>query len=293
MNDLMHRKRSAHVLGAAVFAGLALLFAAPGRAQAPEPQLECRHDGVFGNGRRSGLFGWLFRGDRRFQTCTIREQTIAATGSLFVDGRDNGGVRVTGWDRDDVLVRAAIRAWGDDEDEAREIERDVDIRTDDGKIRAEGPAQHWNRRAWAVSYEIFAPHETDLDIEAVNGGIVLADVDGEIEFDTTNGGVHLEGLAGDVRGRTTNGGVDIRLTGETWDGDGLDVSTTNGGVRLRVSEGYSARFEARTTNGGINLDFPVLVQGPLGRRHVSATLGDGGPLLRVTTTNGGVHVMRD
>lgn len=295
MND---RIDFGHVLRVIVASGVlaipVLLIPMSGRAQAPATQLECGRDGGFhgGHGQHSGLLGW-FRRDDRFQSCEIREQTLAATGELVVDARQNGGVRVTGWDRDDVLVRAAVRAWGEDEDEARELAKQVEIRTDGGKIRADGPEQNWNRAAWTVSYEIFTPHETDLDIESINGGIVLADVGGEIDFDTTNGGVSLEAIAGDVRGRTTNGGVDIRLTGETWTGDQLDVGTTNGGVRLHVPESYSARLEAHTTNGGINIDVPVRVQGQLSRRDVSATLGEGGPLLRVRTTNGGVHVTRD
>ena len=200
---------------------------------------------------------------------------------------------MSGWDRDDVLVRAAVRVWGEDEDDARELASQIEIETEDGRIRADGPGQSWNRMGWTVSYEIFAPRATDLDLETVNGGIVLTDVDGEIDFDTTNGGVSLDGVAGDVRGRTTNGGIDVRLTGDTWQGDGLDLATTNGGVRLHVPENYSARLEARTTNGGINTDFPVTVEGRLGRRNLTATLGEGGAPVSVRTTNGSVRIMED
>jgi Toastrack DUF4097 len=293
MNYRINSRGLARVaVAASVLATLALLVPSAGRAQAPATKLECEHNGSDGNGRRSGLFGWFRRGNR-FETCEIREQTIAASGKLVVDASPNGGVRVTGWDRDDVLVRAAVRVWGGDEGEARELASQIEIQTEDGRIRADGPGQSWNRMAWTVSYEVFAPRATDLDLETVNGGVVLTDVDGEIDFDTTNGGVSLNGVAGDVRGRTTNGGIDVRLTGDSWRGDGLDLATTNGGVRLRVPEDYSARLEARTTNGGIDTDFPVAVEGRLSRRNLSATLGQGGALVSVRTTNGGVHVMRD
>lgn len=293
MNHRMNLRGLARVaVAAGVLATLVLLVPTGGRAQAPATKLECEHNGGDGNGRRSGLFGWFRRGNR-FESCEIREQTIASSGKLVVDASPNGGVRVSGWDRDDVLVRAAVRAWGDDEDEARELASQIEIQTDDSRIRAEGPGQSWNRMGWTVSYEIFVPSATDLDLETVNGGIVLTDVDGEIDFDTTNGGVNLDGVAGDVRGRTTNGGIDVRLTGDAWQGDGLDLATTNGGVRLHVPEDYSARLEARTTNGGINTEFPVSVEGRLSRRNLSATLGEGGALVSVRTTNGGVHIMRD
>jgi DUF4097 and DUF4098 domain-containing protein YvlB len=128
-------------------------------------------------------------------------------------------------------------------------------------------------------------------LESRNGGITIVNVRGDLDFETTNGGLHLDGLAGNVRGRTTNGGVEVTLTGERWDGEAIDVRTTNGGVRLRVPESYSARLETRTVNGGTNIDFPVTVQGRLGKQ-LSTTLGDGGPLVRAETTNGGVRVSR-
>ncbi len=64
----------------------------------------------------------------------------------------------------------------------------------------------------------------------------------------------LTAVNGDVKGQTTNGGVDIDLDGSFWSGEGLDVETTNGGVKLSVPENYSARLEASTNNGGINID---------------------------------------
>lgn len=269
-----------------VLGTVALLAAVSGTAQPPEPRMTCDDEGWWGGGRRG----------RMEHVCEVQEQTLAAIGRLDVDARPNGAVHVTGWDRDEVLVRAQVRAWAEDEERAREIYEQVEVRTDGGTIRADGPSRQqgrwlWgnDRSAWTVSYEIFTPHGTDLGVETVNGGLVIEDVQGEIDAETTNGGIRLSGLGGDVRGRTTNGGLEVTLTGDTWEGEGLDLGATNGGVRLRVPEGYSARLEARTTNGGVHVDFPITVQGRLGR-ELSTTLGDGGPLLRVRTTNGGVRV---
>jgi DUF4097 and DUF4098 domain-containing protein YvlB len=180
-----------------------------------------------------------------------------------------------------------VHTWGDDEEEAREVAEQVVVRTD-GEIHAEGPDRDGDQ-GWGVGYEIFTPRDTDLMLDTHNGGITIETVRGDLSFETTNGGVRLADLAGNVNGRTTNGGVDATLTGNTWDGDEFDVRTTNGGVRLRVPNDYSARLEASTTNGGVHIDFPVTVQGRIGR-EISTTLGAGGPLVRIGTTNGGVHV---
>ncbi len=138
---------------------------------------------------------------------------------------------------------------------------------------------------------MWVPRGSNLDLETVNGGVEIDGVSGRIQFRTTNGGVHLNDLAGDVDGRTTNGGVHIELSGTEWDGESLDVVTQNGGVELIVPNGYNARLETGTVNGGMQVDFPVRVQGRIGRT-LSTDLGSGGALVRVRTTNGGVTVSR-
>jgi DUF4097 and DUF4098 domain-containing protein YvlB len=90
---------------------------------------------------------------------------------------------------------------------------------------------------------------------------------------------------------TTNGGVHVELDGSRWDGDRLDVRTTNGGVDLRVPRDYSADLETGTVNGGLDVEFPIRVRGRISRR-IHTTLGDGGPPIRVVTTNGGVRIRR-
>jgi hypothetical protein len=254
---------------------LAILGTTTAAAQQPAPRMQC--DDNWRGWRNSAHF------------CEIREVTVRVAGALSVDAGPNGGIRVTGADRDDVVVRAMVHAWADDEDQARAIAGEVVVQTDE-IIRAMGP-DHRGRPGWSVSYEIVAPRNSDLRLATHNGGITIENLRGELDFETTNGGIRLDDLAGDVHGRTTNGGVEVTLTGERWNGGGLDVRTTNGGIRLRVPENYSARLETRTVNGGTNIDFPVTLQGRLGR-ELSTTLGDGGPLVRAQTTNGGVRVSR-
>jgi hypothetical protein len=43
----------------------------------------------------------------------------------------------------------------------------------------------------------------------------------------------------------------------------------------------------------LRVDFPITIQGELtARKGISTTLGAGGPLVRVRTTNGGVKIAR-
>jgi hypothetical protein len=63
-------------------------------------------------------------------------------------------------------------------------------------------------------------------------------------------------------------------------------------VHVTVPSGYSAHLETGTVNGGVDIDFPVTVQGKLGRR-ITTDLGRGGPTVRLITTNGGVQIRRE
>jgi hypothetical protein len=229
------------------------------------------------------------RGDRdRF--CEVREQTLPAARELRVDGGTNGGISVEGWDRDEIRMQAKVWANAESEARAESIVAEIRVVVESGRIRAEGP-DTGRRESWGVGYALMVPRGTDLDLETTNGGISVAQVTGETRFRATNGGVHLEGLAGDVRGRTTNGGLHVALAGAAWQGQGLDVQTTNGGVTLEIPERYSAELETGTTNGTIDVDFPVTVQGRIGRK-INAPLGAGGAPVKVVTTNGGVRVQR-
>ena len=136
---------------------------------------------------------------------------------------------------------------------------------------------------------MLVPRTAILTLNTHNGGISIDQFRGTAEFRAQNGGVSLTDVAGDIRGATTNGGVTIDLRGNQWDGAGLNVETHNGGIRLALPANYSAELETGTTNGRVAIDFPVTVQGRLGR-HFTTTLGAGGARLRAITTNGGVTI---
>src|SRR5678815_1084840 len=227
--------------------------------------------------------------DRLVSNCEIREQTLAPSGTIAIDGRQNGGISVKGWDQNQVLVRARVQAGAPTAAEAEALGKQVRIETSGAKIHASGPE---NRRDyhWDVSYEVFVPRRADLSLETHNGGIAIADVNGKIEFTALNGGVVLKRVGGAVRGSTTNGGLAIELSGDRWDGESMDVSTTNGGVIMSVPENYSAHIETGTVNGGVNTEFPVTVKGEM-LSLIALNLGSGGATVRAMTTNGGVHLL--
>lgn len=232
-----------------------------------------------------------FRNNDQFTHCEMREQTLASPGRLLVDGQTNGGITVKGWDRGDVLVRAQVQAQAPSDGEARALAAQVIVHASGSSIAADGPSG-LSGRHWSVTYEIFTPRRTDLNLSAHNGGISISGVAGTIEFKTQNGGVHLAKVAGDVRGRTQNGGVHVELDGARWEGNGLDVQSQNGGVNIVLPSNYSAHLETSTVNGAVRSEHPEVVLSERRQTSLSANIGGGGATLKVVTTNGGVHIAR-
>jgi hypothetical protein len=252
--------------------------------------------GVSGAQRASsGTSDWCSNSnysDDRSSHSEVREFTVPASGAtITVDAAPNGGIKVDGQARPDVHVQACVTSTAATDAQARSIAERVEVVATAERVSATGPTGLGRREQWQVSYRLAVPNRTSLTLRTTNGGIALADLDGQIEFRTVNGGVTLRRLAGNVRGRTSNGGVDVDLDGSTWNGDGLEVETENGGVKMAVPANYSAKLETGTVNGRMHIDFPVTTQGRFDRQ-IEAQLGSGGPLIKVRTSNGGVSIQR-
>jgi hypothetical protein len=232
------------------------------------------------------------RGDRA-RSCEIRESTLGPSGSLEIEPGHNGGISVKGWSQNSMLVRALVETWASSDAEARTLSSQVHVDMGGGLIRATGPDTNDLRdTGWAVSLEVFAPWTTNLKLESNNGGITVSDIRGRITFQSHNGGVHLTRIAGDVSGETHNGGIQAELQGNTWEGGQLELNTYNGGITLSMPASYSASLQARTARGSVSSDFPINVRGQIVPSELNFNIGAGGPLIKVSTHNGGIRLKR-
>jgi hypothetical protein len=229
--------------------------------------------------------------DDRGRACEVRIVPVRLAGrAIEVDGRENGSIRVEGWDGDAVRVSARLQGNARSDEEAAKLLSEVKVTADGRTVRADGPATRgWDRTGWSVSYLVLVPRRFDLALEAHNGSLRVTGVQGRMELRTQNGSVGLTEVGGDVRARTQNGSLNVQLAGARWDGAGLDAETQNGSVRLNVPERYAAQLETGTVNGRINTEIPITVRGTISRR-LSIPLNGGGPTVRAMTTNGSVTI---
>ncbi|BDU70326.1 hypothetical protein GETHOR_24270 [Geothrix oryzae] len=193
-----------------------------------------------------------------------RTEKLAQGSKLWVKNR-NGGIRVTGWERDEVALTAQIR-----DSERRRVELVLQRKGQDLDIEAV-----FQQPSWSFGVYISPRCEMTLQVprklmghfrttngtvavenlegyarcEATNGAILITRVRGEVHVDTTNGPIEGRGLAARLRGSTTNG----RIVLEDVEG-GINLETTNGSIRARNLDGWGEGIHLESTNGSIEVD---------------------------------------
>ena len=184
----------------------------------------------------------------------------------------------------------------------------------------------WHRDG-SVAMTVYIPRNLRLKVATGNGALNVDGAGAEVQASTGNGRVHIGETQGTVRVSTGNGEVDVRnakgsvnvSTGngnvdvvtvegpvEVSSGNGdIDVrmsalrakqdmsfTTGSGDVKLTLPANYNGELDASTGNGSIRSDFDLKVKGQLSPRHVRATIGEGGPMLRLETGNGQFEIRK-
>jgi DUF4097 and DUF4098 domain-containing protein YvlB len=183
------------------------------------------------------------------------------------------------------------------------------------------------RRQVTVSMTVLIPRNLRLRVATGNGALSVEGAGSEVQASTGNGRVHIGETQGLVRVSTGNGDVDVRnakasvhvSTGngnvdvvtvegpvEVSSGNGdIDVRmsalrakedmafhTGSGDVKLTLPANYNGELDASTGNGTIRSEFDLKIKGQLSPRHVRATIGAGGPMLRMSTGNGEFEIRK-
>ena len=104
---------------------------------------------------------------------------------------------------------------------------------------------------------------------------------------TSNRNISLDRIAGDVAVTDRNGTIELTAAAPL---GAITLQDRNGSVKLVLPEHAGFSVQANTSNGNIDTDFPLSIQGSENRKSVNGTVGAGGPLLRITTTNSDISI---
>lgn len=210
------------------------------------------------------------------------------------------------------VVRPSVRRWNSGAKFAIKVPRDVvmeHLTTSNGAIRVYdgvGPARLKTSNGRVEVRHLKGP----LNAETSNSAVELEDIDGPTEIHTSNGHIRAEGLRGameastsnssihatlekvngTVRAQSSNGGIELSLPPNVQ--SAVRAHTSNSGITLHLPGDVNASISAGTSNSSIQSDFELRTRGEISKHHIEGSIGSGGPLIDLSTSNGQIRILR-
>jgi hypothetical protein len=238
----------------------------------------------------------------------------------------DGDVTVTGTDQHQIDARVTATGWKIGPNDVQIIEsqsgNSVSIEV---KVPHWGFSMFGGSHK-SLRVEVSVPRELDLDVRTSDGSITAEGVSGKIQFDTGDGNVTAGNIKGDIKIHTGDGHIeghnfDGSLDANTGDGnlridgrfDALALKTGDGSIEAQVGNGskvanggnlhsgdghitvrlpgdLNANLDAHTGDGSITLDVPIQVSGSLSHSSVRGKLNAGGATLAISSGDGSIHI---
>ena len=130
----------------------------------------------------------------------------------------------------------------------------------------------------------------DGEISMGHGDIRASSVAGPVKLTTRSNEVHFEDVSGEVDVENRNGLVAIRPKAPLGN---IDISNSHGGIELDLPASAGFRLDAQSTNGNIDVnDFGVNVDNQRRDATARATIGKGGPDIRLRTDRGSIQIRK-
>ena len=235
-----------------------------------------------------------------------RTISLAEAPSLSIQAQANGGLQVDGWDQQNYSVTLCKAAEAGSN--AEMVLSQVHITYQAGQLGISGPPQ--NER-WTAHLLVRAPKNAGLDlnvkngpmdpsnlngkltVHGQNGPISVVNCAGELVLTAKNGPVTLEGNGGKQTVEAENGPLDLSLEGNAWNGEGLQASSKNGPVLLRIPSGYQSGVVVESEgHSPFQCNSRVCSEGrkTWDDEHKRIEFGSGPMVVHVTTVNGPVSV---
>jgi len=159
-----------------------------------------------------------------------------------------------------------------------------------------------------VNVDIHMPREGRVGLRTGDGSIRLANFKGAMDLESGDGHQEVESVDGTLKSRAGDG--HIRATGrfdslELSTGDGRieasanpgstmtsswNLRTGDGGVTLRLPEKFAADVDLHTSDGHIDVEMPLTVDGRLSEKNIHGKINGGGNLLTVHTGDGSIRI---
>lgn len=147
-----------------------------------------------------------------------------------------------------------------------------------------------------------------LEVETINGNIVISDMACRIRASSSNGFIRTSGGGGplDLHGRngmidvsgpavvtcleTLNGSIRAELSAVS--GDPAMITTVSGSISIGINEGFASEFEATSGRGFVRLCGLDVLSPTTGPGTMKGIIGSGGARFRASTRIGDITLSR-
>jgi hypothetical protein len=174
-----------------------------------------------------------------------------------------------------------------------DIQGDARLRTSNGKVEVARLRGALEARTSNGSVEL-QDVEGPAVLHTSNSAIRAQDVRGAFEATTSNGSIRAS--LSDVERRrplklvTSNGSIDLTVDGLR--DNEIEAKTSNSPITLRLPASIAANVKAHTSSSSITSDFDVTSKGRSSKNRLEGTIGGGGPLLDLVTSNGSIKLLK-
>ena len=262
----------------------------------------------------------------RYQADFHESHPMKSGDRLYIENL-NGSVEISGWDQQTADISGTKFASTEAMLEALKI--DVVASGDSIRIRTIRPSGHMGNMG--ARYVIRVPRGAQLEriqssngslrvrdidsparLETSNGAIEVASVGGPITMHTSNGSIRADGVQRGIEGTTSNGSIrvtlgkveerrpvrlttsngSVELAVDDLGGSDVVVNTSNASITARLPRSVAADVKVSTSNGGLTNEFESSFQGRSEKHRLDGTIGGGGPLLSLSTSNGSIRLLR-
>ena len=147
-----------------------------------------------------------------------------------------------------------------------------------------------------------------MEARTSGGNVKLGNIDGTVDAGTSGGNVRAEKIVGRADLDTSGGDIVVKLVENTLSAhtSGGDVEagiggalkgdcslgTSGGDVKVAVDKAAAFQLDAATSGGSDRADGLTITLdgGGAGRSHLSGKVNGGGPLLKLRTSGGSIHI---
>lgn len=147
----------------------------------------------------------------------------------------------------------------------------ADLKTSDGNIKVN----------WIKS---------DVSARTSDGSISIQKAEGSITAKTSDGGIEVEEFGSKIEAMTSDGSITAKMKNQPQ--EGCRLKTSDGSIRLYISEDIKITIDAKSHDGRIKTDFPMEITGELDDNKLYGKINGGGPEVYLLTSDGSIHLIK-